>query len=464
MNEGARYAARRDGVRARLHATRGYALLLVAAGFVMAVGVFAARDIGISSIFWFIASRPRLAMLNTIVVASALILAGLIVGRRVGISARLRLAMSYAVFLVAAGFVTLFGMYIILRYVPDYPPGYPGNPGDADGTIASRQVILNAVVGASGTILAVLAIIGVSGGWILAGWVLRPLERINEAARIAAAGDLEHRIELTGRNDEFRELADTFDFMLGRLHDAFTTQERFAANASHELRTPLTVTETLLDVARRNPDGQDYPTLIDRLSITNARAIGLTEALLRLADVNAITASSVPIDLAALARDAVAANLAEANHLGVTLDIHPETATTIGDAALLSQLASNLVQNAVRHNHASGTVRIATGHDRPSSIVSLRIENTGDMYTPELAAQLSEPFLRGRGRVNHRDRAKQGYGLGLALVARITEVHHGVLTIVPRDGGGLVVTVKLPNASQRRTQLALGSSAVSDSR
>lgn len=140
-----------------------------------------------------------------------------IVPRR--ISARFRLALSYAVFLVAAGAVMLFGVYLVLRYVPNYPLT-AANSSEADIPVASRWEILNAVVGVSGIILATLAVIGMVGGWILAGWVLRPIQRINEAAQIAAAGRLDHRIQLTGRNDEFRQLADTFDHMLDRLHDA----------------------------------------------------------------------------------------------------------------------------------------------------------------------------------------------------------------------------------------------------
>lgn len=431
------------------------ALFLLGAGVATLLGVYVALRYVLNALLTtripgetgiFIASRP--VVLNALVVAVGIILALLLMGRRAGVSARLRLAVSYAAFLVAAGLVVLFGVYVVLRYIPNYPLT-AANPGEAGDIVLSRGAILNAVVGASGLILAALAVIGIAGGWVLAGWVLQPLARINEAARIAATGNLEHRIHLTGRNDEFRELADTFDFMLGRLHDAFTAQERFAANASHELRTPLTITETLLDVARRNPEEQDYPALIDRLRQTNARAIGLTEALLRLADANAVTAASTRIDLATITRQAIAANADEAGHLGVALHSRLEPTATVGDPALLRQLVSNVVQNAIRHNHESGTVRVTTRHDQPRSVVSLRIENTGDPYTPERAAQLSEPFLRGRGRISQGGRTTTGYGLGLALVARITEVHHGGLTIVPRDGGGLVVTVTLPDGSKR---------------
>ncbi|MFJ6197395.1 sensor histidine kinase [Micromonospora sp. NPDC092111] len=351
--------------------------------------------------------------------------------------------MSYAAFLVAAGFATLLGVYLVLRYVPDYPLT-AANPADAGGVaVASRGEILHQVVRVSGLLLAALALIGVTGGWFLAGWVLRPLQQITEAARIAATGRLDHRIRLTGRDDEFRQVSDTFDHMLDRLRDAFAVQERFAANASHELRTPLAVTQILLDVARDDPDGQDYPNLVNRLSITNARAIRITEALLRLADANGIGATAEPVDLATVARGAVAENAAEADRHRVTVDARLAAAPTVGDGALLAQLATNLVQNAIRHNHSPGTARVTTHLDPHRATATLRVENTGAVYPAAVAAQLSEPFLRGSGRVS-RPGQEKGYGLGLALVARITQVHGGSLAIAPRPGGGLDITVTLP--------------------
>jgi two-component system sensor histidine kinase VanS len=389
--------------------------------------------------------REVVVQVGRVAVSTLIVLAAIgAVGLRRGASARLRLALSYGAFLTVAGGIALLGVYVVLRYVPEYPLAVPGQLGTS---VATRSEILEAVVGVSGSVLAALAVIGVSGGWVLAGWILRPLQRISDAAKAAAAGDLGHRIHLTGRSDEFRQLADTFDHMLDRLDGAFASQERFAANASHELRTPLTVTATLLDVARHNPAGQDYPTLIDRLTITNARAIGLTEALLRLADANAITAISEPVDLATVVREVLADNTAEADALGVALDVHLGSAPTTGDPDLLAQLASNLIQNAIRHNlTTSGIVWITTRHDAAHGRVSLRVENTGAVYTDEIAAQLTEPFLRGSGRIRQSDRTAKGYGLGLALVARIAEVHRGALTITPRDGGGLIVTFSMPAA------------------
>lgn len=356
----------------------------------------------------------------------------------VRVSARLRLALSYALFLVAAGAVLLFAVYVVLRYVPDYPLT-AANPRDSGTSYAaSREEILGAVVGVSAAVLIGLAIIGVVGGWFLAGWVLKPLRRINEAVLIAATGDRTHRIRLGGRNDEFRQLADSVDHMLDQLHSTLDVHERFAANASHELRTPLAVTATMLDVAARHPDRQDYPTLLSRLRQTNDRAVGLTESLLRLADAAAVEAAARPVALDDILRTCLAENAAEAARRSITVTAQLAPTTVLGDPALLTQLATNLVQNAVRHGGSPGDAWISTTQRVGSAL--LRIENTGTPIAPDTAARLVEPFLRGAGRVA----GDRGYGLGLALVQRITQTHGGTLDVAARPGGGLVVTVALP--------------------
>lgn len=357
-------------------------------------------------------------------------------------SIRLRLALSYAAFLVAAGLIVLLGVYIVLRYVPN-------DSVAARNLGASREGLLplnveSALVDVSGFILVALAVIGLIGGWIIAGLMLRPLDRINRAARIAATGRLDHRIRLSGPRDEFRELADTFDHMLERLHDAFETQERFAANASHELRTPLTVTATLLEVAQADPAGQDYPTLIERLRLTNARAIGITEALLRLSNANAIALNSEPLDLADIVSTFTTEYAGEAAQKQVKVEACLAPAPISGDRMLLEQLASNLIQNAIRHNRDQGSVSVTTRTRPESATAVLRVENTGAHYTPEMAARLTEPFLRGDARTR---KSSAGHGLGLALVERITTLHDGDLCIAPREGGGLSVEVSLPAAA-----------------
>jgi two-component system sensor histidine kinase VanS len=286
-----------------------------------------------------------------------------------------------------------------------------------------------------------LLVFGLVGGWILAGRMLAPLTRITNATRLATNGSLSHRIRLPGRNDEFRELADAFDTMLTRLEAHVAEQRRFAANASHELRTPLAITRTLLDVARSEPDG-DTGDLVDRLHAVNTRAIDLTEALLLLTRAEQRSFTRERVDLSLLAEQAAETLLPLAEKHHVAIETCGDITPTTGSPALLLQLTTNLVHNAIVHNQPGyGAVRVTTSA-RPRTAV-LTVENTGEKLTPELVATLAEPFRRGTERVR-TDHA--GVGLGLAIVTSITRAHGGTLTLTPRPTGGLRVTVRLPTA------------------
>jgi two-component system sensor histidine kinase VanS len=259
---------------------------------------------------------------------------------------------------------------------------------------------------------------------------------------MAATGSLTHRIDLEGRQDEFRELADAFDTMLARLEAHIAEQQRFAANASHELRTPLAITQTLLEVARNDPN-RDNGELVDRLHDVNTRAIDLTEALLLLSRADRGSFTRERVDLSLIAEEATETLLPLAEKRGLTIETSGDPTPTVGSHALLLQLSTNLVHNAIVHNLSEhGTVWVTTSVQPESAV--LTIENTGEQLTPHLVATLAEPFLRGtkRTRTDHA-----GVGLGLAIVKRITQAHDGTLTLTPRDAGGLCVTVELPAAS-----------------
>jgi two-component system sensor histidine kinase VanS len=274
--------------------------------------------------------------------------------------------------------------------------------------------------------------------------MLAPLTRITDATRTAAEGSLSHRIELPGRRDEFRELADSFDAMLARLEAHVAEQQRFAANASHELRTPLAVTQTLLDVARNDPN-RDTGELVERLHAVNTRAIDLTEALLLLSRTDQRSFTRERVDLSLIAEEATETLLPLAEKQGVTIQTSGHITPTSGSHALLLQMTTNLLHNAIVHNlRDHGTVRVNTA-SRPESVM-LTVENTGDKLTPQLVSTLTEPFQRGTERIR-RDHA--GVGLGLAIVKSITQAHDGTLTIVPRAAGGIRVTVQLPAAPPR---------------
>ncbi|HVN62315.1 MAG TPA: HAMP domain-containing sensor histidine kinase, partial [Gaiellaceae bacterium] len=218
-------------------------------------------------------------------------------------------------------------------------------------------------------------------------------------------------------------------------------QQRFAANASHELRTPLAVTQTLLDVARRDPD-RNAVELVDRLHDVNSRAIDLTEALLLLSRADRRSFTPEHVDLSLVAEEATETLLPLAEQRGATIETAGDPTPTIGSPALLLQLTTNLVHNAIVHNlPEQGTVWVTTTA-QPSGAL-LTVENTGEKLTPALVSTLAEPFQRGTRRIR-TDHAGVGVGLGLAIVKSITQAHDGILTLAPRDSGGLRVTVELP--------------------
>jgi two-component system, OmpR family, sensor histidine kinase VanS len=291
-------------------------------------------------------------------------------------------------------------------------------------------------------VLAFLLVFGLLGGWFLAGRMLAPLTRITDATRTAASGSLSHRIQLEGRNDEFRELADAFDAMLARLEAHVAEQQRFAANASHELRTPLAVTQTLLDVARNDPN-RDNGELVDRLHAVNTRAIDLTEALLLLSRADRRSFARQHVDLSLITEEAIETLLPLAEERGLTIETSGDMSPTIGSHALLLQMTTNLLHNAIAHNLPEGGTVGVTTSVHPEGAV-LTVENTGEMLTPELVATLGEPFQRGTRRIRTEH---AGVGLGLAIVKSITQAHDGTLTLTPRDAGGLRVTVRLPAAA-----------------
>jgi two-component system sensor histidine kinase VanS len=354
------------------------------------------------------------------------------VDRRPGLSVRLRLTLSYAGFLMLAGAVLLAAGYFSLsRGV------HPG----VIFIVRSHADLLRNFAPIAAIVMAFLLVFGLLGGWFLAGRMLAPLTSITDATRIAATGSLAHRIRLPGRSDEFRELADAFDAMLARLEAHVAEQQRFAANASHELRTPLAITQTLLDVARNDPNRDDGE-LNERLRAVNTRAIDLTEALLLLSRADQRSFAREHVDLSLVAEEATETLLPLAERHNLTIEASGDMTATIGSPALLLQMATNLVHNAIVHNlPEQGTVWVTTSvHPKT---VALTVENTGEKLTPQLVSTLAEPFQRGSRRIR-TDHA--GVGLGLAITKSIAQAHDGTLTLTPRAAGGLRVTVQLPAA------------------
>jgi two-component system sensor histidine kinase VanS len=354
------------------------------------------------------------------------------VDRAPGLSVRLKLTLSYVAFLMLTGAVLLTAGYFSLsRGV------HPG----VIFLVRDHADLLRNFAPIAALVMAFLLVFGFVGGWFLAGRMLAPLTRITDATRIAASGSLAHRIRLPGREDEFRELADAFDTMLERLEAHVAEQERFAANASHELRTPLAVTQTLLEVARNDPS-RDGGELVERLHAVNTRAIDLTEALLLLSRADQRSFVRERVDLSLIAEEATETLLPLAEERGLTIETSGDMAATLGSPALLLQMATNLVHNAIVHNlPEQGSVWVTTSAHPQTAV--LTVENTGETIAPQLLSTLGEPFQRGSRRVRTEH---AGVGLGLAIVERIAQAHDGTLTLTPRADGGLCVAVELPAA------------------
>lgn len=308
---------------------------------------------------------------------------------------------------------------------------------------ARRRVLLEFLAA-----LVVVVLVSVGAGWVVAGRVLRPVARITATARRISDRTLDERIDLGGPHDELRELADTFDSMLGRLDDAFAAQRRFVADASHELRTPLTIVRTELDVTLADPDAsrEELREMAEVVRAANARMERLIEALLALAVSGAGALERRPVDLAVVARQALEGGAPLPD--GVAVDTVLDPAPVLGDVVLLERLAANLVENAARYNAPDGWIRVCTGTSGPDA--ELVVANRGPLVGPERVAELFEPFRR---LDPSRSRATGGFGLGLAVVRAVAEAHGGRVHAEPLPEGGLTVTVSLPRSADAEAEV-----------
>jgi two-component system sensor histidine kinase VanS len=375
---------------------------------------------------------------------------------------RLRLTLLYSGLFLVSGLALLATTYLLFRsntgvdlIVPRIQHG-PTGRGAVNDALANPDVahqVSRMYVAAferdahglhqgliqSGIALALMTAVSIAFGWLVAGRVLRPLRTMTATTRQISERNLNERLALSGPRDEMKDLADTIDGLLARLEAHVSEQQRFAANASHELRTPLALTQTLLDVARKDPK-RDNGELVDRLHEVNTRAIDLTDALLLLSRADQRSFTQEHVDLSLIAEEAAETLLPLSEKRGVSIETAGDPTPTIGSHPLLLQMATNLMHNAIVHNLPEhGTVRVTTS-SHPGTVL-LTVENTGEQLTPQLVSTLAEPFQRGTQRIR-ADHA--GVGLGLAIVKSVAQAHNGALTLTARAAGGLCVAVRLP--------------------
>jgi len=351
-------------------------------------------------------------------------------------------AVLFAVFL-ASGAVLLAVTFVIwqgrtsntLRAVP--VPPHSHSTGITPVSSDRHQLLI-----ASGAALAIMAGVSLPLGWMLAGRFLRPLRTITAATREISATNLHKRLHLTGPDDELKELADTFDQLLDRLDRSFAFERQFVANASHELRTPLAGMRTSLDVAMAKPEPAPphMRTLADRLRRGLDHVDRLPESFLTLAHTQqAPLDDESTVSLAELARGAVERRTGAISAMGLDIKQQGPEAWVTGSETLLARMVENVIGNGVGHNQPDGWVRVVTAVENKSAL--LVVENGGPVLEVDQVTLLTQPFRRiGAERTGFDD----GFGLGLAIVASIVDVHGGTLDLEALTDGGLRVAITLP--------------------
>ncbi len=387
-------------------------------------------------------------------------------------SVRTRLALMIAGLFLLAGALLLMTNYVLLNEVipdpgsfmstielssteiPDADEAAPTDAAPAEGALPTgetvafvdgvvtdyRASVIQTILLVSGIALAILGVLAALLGWLLAGRVMRPVQRITATARRLEAERLDRRINLDGPPDELKELADTFDGMLDRLAGSFDSQRRFVANASHELRTPLAVQRTLIEVAMADPTASpELLRLGSHLLHTNERSERLIEGLLVLARSDRGLSNREPVRLDRIVALVVAGAADLAAEAGVTLRSELTPRAVAGDTSLLERLVTNVVHNAIHYNERGGSVLV-----RVAETPALVITNTGPRVPAEAVSALFEPFRRlDRDRTAHRT----GAGLGLSIVRSVARAHDGAADATPNLTGGLRIEVNLPVAA-----------------
>jgi len=293
--------------------------------------------------------------------------------------------------------------------------------------------------------IAVMAVLAIGLGWLMAGRTLRPLRMITSAAREISATNLHERLRLRGPSDELKELGDTFDDLIERLEGSFQSQRQFAANASHELRTPLATMRASLDVAMAKPGPvpEQIRTLADRLHEEFDHVDRLLESLLALARAQQGTTDGAPISIDDLVSAAIERRLTAISEMDLAIEFQDfSDAPVTGSETLLSRMVENVVDNAVRHNERGGWIRASTQAEGAS--VRLIVENGGPVIAQEAVSELPQPFRRHGA---DRTGSDTGTGLGLSIVAAVVQAHGGTLELNALGGGGLQVIIDLPTVA-----------------
>jgi len=321
---------------------------------------------------------------------------------------------------------------------------------------AARAGYLTSLLTDSGIALGLMAVAALGLGWLVSGRVLRPLRTITLKAQQISASNLNERLALRGPDDELKELGDTVDGLLARLETAFAAQRQFVANASHELRTPLARQQAMVEVALADPNRsvRSLENVCRRVLAAGQQQERLIEGLLTLARSQRGLDRLELVDLAATAREAVLSRSADAHQRDVQLALLDMPATFPGDSRLAERLVTNLLDNAIRHNHHGGRVLVRTDVSAGQAVLS--VVNTGPRLDEAEVPGLFEPFRR-CGTARTGGAPGGGLGLGLSIVAAIAAAHQAEVRARAQPGGGLDVAVKFRGAGDAPAACDAGS-------
>jgi signal transduction histidine kinase len=357
---------------------------------------------------------------------------------------RLRLTLLYCLMSVVSGAVLLVTMYLLASDlpggvpIPDGPAPEPPAPEFSVAVSKPRYFDRNMLV-VPGIALAILALISLVLGWLIAGRMLRPVETMTGRLRQISGRNLHERLSAAGPRTELKDLADTVDELLGRLETALDGHKRFVANAAHELRTPLTVEHALLEEPLIDPDAtlESFRANFDRLLAVNDRRGRLLESLLTLSGSEHGRNRAEPVDLAGIAEQALRDRSSKLDQCRLQIMATITPVQILGDPELIERLVANLIDNAIHYNVPGGRVEVGTRLDVGQALFC--IANTGTPVPPEQVDRLFEPFQR-----LHRIADDGHHGLGLSIVRAIAAAHGATLTAQPRPEGGLTVEVAFP--------------------
>jgi signal transduction histidine kinase len=401
---------------------------------------------------WLRAPRPTARLRLTLLYGGLFLLSGAVL-----------LAVTYVLVEKATDAITLHGDKIVFSSPPAMIPVKVGTTGGRRSSVFTRQPVsaqatrlleqaaqlhafdLHELLIRSAIALALVAVLSVALGWLVAGRVLRPVRTISAAARQIGASNLHERLRLDGPDDEFGELATTLDGLLERLEASFNSQRHFVANASHELRTPLTLDRALLERALRTPKPTHafWRTTCERLLVSSQQQDRLIEALLTLARSETGVGRREPFELSSVIDNVLLSPELDAGHAGLQIETKIGPAPVSGDPRLVERLVRNLVDNAIRYNEPSGRVDIAAATRSGRAV--LTVANTGPAIPPADIDRLFQPFQRlARSRGGHAG----GTGLGLSIVKAIADAHQASVTAICKPQGGLSIEVAFPPARQ----------------